>query len=115
MFTVKIYKTIWAEEPPEMGSFSDEVGFLPDHVHVGFALKLPFAPFTGLKIANETDNYSFTSGEIIEVRWQHDEQTFICSVKDENPFQEGSYEYTFQWLIDQAINESGWQRISTRK
>lgn len=110
MFITKIYKTIWAEEPPEKGSFSDNLGFIPEHLRVGYALKLPFAPYIGLRIVDHNDKAKFQSGEIIEVTWNHQENAFVCLVEDEAPFVMDGASYEFDWLIDEAMAD-GWKKV----
>lgn len=110
MFITKIYKTIWAEDPPERGSFSDDIGFIPEHLRVGYALKLPFAPYVGLRITDQNENSHFQSGEIIEVTWNNQEKAFICLVEDEAPFVVDGASYEFDWLIDEAMAD-GWKKL----
>jgi hypothetical protein len=110
MFITKIYKTIWAEDPPERGSFSDNVGFYPEHLRVGYALKLPFCPCLGLRISDHTEKENFESGEIINITWNHHEKAFNCLVEDEAPFIFEGQSYEFDWLIDEAIKD-GWKKL----
>ena len=110
MFITKIYKTIWAEDPPEQGSFSDDVGFYPEHLRVGYALKLPFAPYVGLRISDHTDKAKFESGDLIDVTWNHHEKAFICLAGDEAPFISVGMSYEYDWLIDEAMRD-GWKKL----
>lgn len=111
MYTVKLFKTIWAEEPPEAGSFSETVGFYPEHLRMGYVVKMPFAPYPGLRISDKTEKGSFQSGEIIQVTWQQHTKSFICLTDDEAPFVANNESYDFDWLIDEALKD-GWRKIS---
>ncbi len=112
MYVTRIFKTIWAEDPPERGSFSDNVGFYPEHLKVGYALKLPFAPYVGLRISDHTEKAKFRCSPIIEVTWNHHDKSFTCLVEDEAPFDFDGYHYGFDWLIEEAVKD-GWKKIKT--
>ena len=110
MYIIKLYKTIWAEDPPEVGSFSDNVGYYPEHLRVGYALKLPFAPYLNLRVSDITEKAKFQSGLIIDVTWSNHEKAFVCLVGDEAPFEMDGEYFDFNWLIDEAMKD-GWKKI----
>ena len=110
MYIVKIFKTIWADDPPDPNVHPDDVTFYPEYIRMGHALKIPFAPYPGIRITNQTEKGSFNSGEIIEVTWQAKDSTFICLVEDEAPFSDGHQSYEFDWLVDEALKD-GWKKI----
>jgi hypothetical protein len=115
MYRVEIYKTIWAGEvPDETRGGCSKLKYVPppnpECVSFKYSLDLPFAPFIGLFIIHDIDEYNFRSGEIKQVTWFHHDELFACFVDDEHPYTFKGYDYKFEWLVEHA-GKGGWKRI----
>lgn len=118
MHRVEIYKTIWAGDvPSESEGIASKLKYVsmpyPDRVSFKYSLQLSFVPFVGLSIIDDTDSYNFRSGNINKIIWFHHEKLFACYVDDERPYSSRGYEYSYEWLLNDA-QSSGWKKIDEK-
>jgi len=97
MFNVEFCKTIWDGESPESST---------KFAMLHRSETLPFAPTPGVEIM-----WGVVPEAIRTVRWQPARVCFVCNMKDEFPYEIGSYTYDFAWLLDHAIS-TGWTVVS---
>ena len=112
MYTTTIFKTVWTGDLPNEGSVFEQLKYLseqyPDCVSLQYQLELPFAPYPGLSITDEADNFYFRSGKIVEVTRFNEKKEFGCWVEDEKPHGSRGYDYSYEWLVNHALKE-GWK------
>jgi len=92
-FSVLVVKDVWDPQSPEKSAtFTRE-------------LRIPFAPTIGIRLSER----NWESGPLTSVTWVTDEQRFLCRVAVEEPYSDGTDDFTIEFLIEMAT-DSGWKR-----
>jgi len=106
MFSVIVYKYIWD---------GNDIDTAKAHALLAREMSVPFPPFIGLELSEETTNrLLWFCGPITEVKWDNSKGRFTCFVKAEYPFSSGGCDYSFSWLVDDDL-QNGWTLLGKKQ
>ena len=110
MYKIKLFKTIWGAHPNE--PLFELLVSRHEVVYLEYEMEIPFPPWDGLQIRDNSRGCHFWSGEILTTTWYSAEKEFRCHLNDEIAHKSGEQEGSFDWLAEKAFEE-GWKLMET--